>query len=920
MKRFFRAAQPAACLVSLFTLFFLVQQAAGQPAAPKKVLSIEGITEYRLNNGLRVLLYPDPSTTRVTVNMTVLVGSRHEGYGETGMAHLLEHMLFKGTPRNPNVPKMLRDHGANFNGTTWVDRTNYFEIMPASDANLEFAIALEADRLVNSFVKREDLASEMTVVRNEFEAGENNPLAILSQRMTAAAFDWHNYGKSTIGNRSDIERVPIDSLQAFYRKYYRPDNVILIIAGKFDEAKALDFVMEHFGPLKKPAHPIEKTYTEEPPQDGEREVILRRVGKVGAAGALYHIPAAAHEDFPPCEVLANLLDYEPNGRLYKALVTTKKATNVFSFATGSHDPNALEVIAQVGDRDEKAIRGVLDIMLEVLEKAHTEEFPKDEVERIKRKLLKERELLMTDVNRIGITLSEWAARGDWRLFFLHRDRLEKVTQADVTRVAKKYLQRSNRTTGLFLPQERTRKTPIPETPDLAELLKDYKGGKALAAGESFDPTPANIEKRLKRVDLPSGVKAALLPKKTRGDQATVSLSLRFGNDQSLKGQVSAAEIVGVLVRRGTKDMTRQQLDDELDKLKARVGITSGTGQLNVNIQCKRENLAAVLKLLGKMLREPSFPADEFEVYKRQTLKGLEESMTEPQALAVRAMRRSTTPTDKDDVRYIPTTEEEFARVKETTLDRVKQLYREQLSGQHGELVAVGDFNPEELTSLVGEMLNGWKSDTPYRRIKREAYPDRKGDKIVIATPDKENAVFIGVETFNMKDDDPDYPALQVGNYLLGGAPLASRLSNRVRGKEGLSYGVGSQVQAAPLDPFALFMFFAICNPKNIDKVDSTIAEELQKFFKEGVEEKELTEGIKAYLLERKNQRLTDAGLVTQLATNLYAGRTMAFQEAQEQAIAELTVDKVNTAFRKHIDPKRLILIRAGDFSKKNPKP
>src|SRR5262245_8750846 len=183
-------------------------------AAPTEVTSIEGITEYKLDNGVQLLLFPDPSKPTVTVNLTVFVGSRHEGYGETGMAHLLEHMVFKGTPDHPTIPKALQERGARFNGTTWVDRTNYFETLPASADNLEFALFLEADRLVNSFVKREDLLSEMTVVRNEFEQGENNPSYLLEQRMMSVAYDWHNYGKSTIGNRIDIERVPIQNLQA----------------------------------------------------------------------------------------------------------------------------------------------------------------------------------------------------------------------------------------------------------------------------------------------------------------------------------------------------------------------------------------------------------------------------------------------------------------------------------------------------------------------------------------------------------------------------------------------------------------------------------------------------------------------------------------------------------------------------------
>src|SRR5580765_1468879 len=252
---------------------------AQQPTA-KKVVTVEGITEYKLDNGCRFLLFPDPAASTLTVNMTVLVGSRNEGYGESGMAHLLEHMCFKGTTENPNSDKVLQAHGTNktANGTTYLDRTNYFETMPGTDENLEFGIKLKADILLNSYIKKEDLDKEFSVVRNEFERNENDPMTILNQRMTAAAFEWHNYGKSTIGNRSDIEKVPIENLRAFYRKYYQPDNIVVVLAGKFDEPKALALVEKYLGSIPKPTRKLDDTYTEEPPQDGERVVVLRRVG------------------------------------------------------------------------------------------------------------------------------------------------------------------------------------------------------------------------------------------------------------------------------------------------------------------------------------------------------------------------------------------------------------------------------------------------------------------------------------------------------------------------------------------------------------------------------------------------------------------------------------------------------------------
>ena len=238
MSHLCRAAALGAVL-SFAAAFPLAAADVPKPAAPEKMTSVEGITEYRLANGLKVILFPDPSKPTITVNITYLVGSRHEGYGETGMAHLLEHMVFKGTPKHKEIWRELTEHGTRPNGTTWFDRTNYFETFDATDANLEWALDLESDRMVNSFIAKKDLDSEMTVVRNQFEAGENDPSEVLLARIYATAYLWHGYGRDTIGARSDIENVPIERLQAFYRNYYQPDNAVLVVAGKFDEAKTL---------------------------------------------------------------------------------------------------------------------------------------------------------------------------------------------------------------------------------------------------------------------------------------------------------------------------------------------------------------------------------------------------------------------------------------------------------------------------------------------------------------------------------------------------------------------------------------------------------------------------------------------------------------------------------------------------------
>ena len=601
MNHFPRWAARWACAATIAVFALLAApatQALAQPAAPpagetpEKVASIEGITEYRLKNGLKLVLFPDEAASTITVNMTIFVGSRFEGYGETGMAHLLEHMLFKGSKNFPKADQILSQFGGEYNGSTWTDRTNYYETMAANDKNLDLAIRFEADRLVNCFVKREDLLTEMTVVRNEFEMGENNPEAILSQRLYSAAYEWHNYGKSTIGNRADIERVPIDRLQAFYRNYYQPDNCMLIIAGKFDPAKALKLTAEHFGAIKTPDRKLNQTYTEEPAQDGERTVTLRRVGKVAAVGSLYHVPAASHPDHPAVEVLGRALGLHPAGRLYKALVETKKATDVQTDVTAWHDPGIFEIGAVVtGNTKPEEVR---DIMIDVVENLSKQPITQDEVDRAVKNYLSHREQALAKSNVIAVELSEWAGAGDWRLMFIHRDRVAKVTAADVNRVAEKYLQRTNRTAGMFLPTEKATRTAVPETPDVVALVGQYKGGKAMAQGEVFDPTPENIEARVKRITLSNGMKVALLSKKTRGEAVVGSFALHFGNEKSLVGKTTAANFIGSLMTRGTEKKTRQEIRDELDKLSSELVLGSSAGSLQGSIQTKRGQLASVL--------------------------------------------------------------------------------------------------------------------------------------------------------------------------------------------------------------------------------------------------------------------------------------------------------------------------------------
>ena len=895
MKRFFLACT-----------FFLAGSAAAAEL-PKKTVSIEGITEWRLANGLKLLTLPDPGADTVTVHIVYLVGSRHENYGEKGMAHLLEHLLFKGSKRHPRLREELTRRGARSNGTTSNDRTNYFETLPAGGDNLEWALAMEADRMVNSFVSQKDLDSEMTVVRNEFELGENNPGQVLFQRMQQLAFPWHNYGNPIVGQRTDIERMPIGKLQAFYRTWYQPDNAVLILAGRFEESRAVAWVGKHFGPIPRPARVLPAYYTDEPTQDGERRVRLERVGDNPLVMAMYRAPSGSHPDFPALDLLANILGDTPAGRLHRALVQQGLASAAWGAAREMHDPGYVYFGASLG-RDGKP-GAARDRLVEIVEGVKRDKVRAEELERARTALLNDFEKAQLDTGALVRSLSEYTAMGDWRLFFLSRDRLRKVTLEDVQRVAEHYLKPANRVLGEFVPTERPERTAIPPTPDLQAALQGYQGGAAMRLGEAFDASPLNIEKRVIRRELPNGIRAAMLAKQTRGGRAVATLTLHWGDEKSLTNRETACGFAGGMLMRGTRKRSRAELKQAFEALNA----SASVGGEGISIEVRGENLIPALRLAAEALREPAFSRTEFEEMKRAALTGAEAQRQEPGALAGVQLSRHLHEYPAGHPHYTPTVEERIRLLRAATLDDAVACYRELFGATGADFVAVGDFDPEALARTVDELFGSWKTPRPFGRV-----PSRHFDRPVfedsLFTPDKANAVLRGGLNVRMRDDHPDFPALVLANHLLGGSSTA-RVPARVREKEGLSYSTYTTFSSSPLDESASFHVASIFAPQNRARVERAIREELERAVRDGFSVEEIQTGKNSVLEARRLARSQDRALAGRLGHYLFVKRTFAWDVEFEARIAALTPSEVNAALRRHIDPARLSVVVAGDLKK-----
>ena len=893
--------------------------ASAAVALPDKVSAgpcIEGICEYVLGNGLRVLLFPDATTPTVTVNIAYGVGSVHENYGETGMAHLLEHLLFKGTPTHPDIPGELKKRGIDANATTSFDRTNYYGTFPANDETLTWLLNLEADRMVHSFVAKKDLDSEMTVVRNEMERNENSPAAVLAQRVRSTAYLWHNYGNSTIGARSDVEGVPIANLQAFYRAWYRPDNATLVVAGRIEPAKTLALVNTAFAKVKKPATPLPAFHTIEPTQDGEREVTVRRSGDLRVLIASYHVPSANHADGAALSVLANVLSDTPSGRLHKALVQTKLAAATGAGNDNVRDAGLFSVSAIAPNNGDMA--KLQAELLRQIEQLGEKPVTAEEVALAKQRIANAWERSLTDVNAVAMGLTSAVAAGDWRLYFFRRDQIEKVTAGDVNRVARAYLKSSNRTLGRFVPTDEADRAEIPASPPVAALLRGYSGKAAVAAGEVFDPTPANLDARTQTFVMGDALKVSLLPKDTRGDTVQVNANFRFGDVAAIKRHPDlAGSVAGAMLMRGSKSLSREQIAQRLDALRTTGSVGGGMQGAYISFDSRRDTLADALVLAADLLRNPGFPKDEFEQLRLQAITGLEAARKEPGTVVSQAMGAHFDPWPADHPLAFRSLDEQLAQWKALKLEDAIAYHRAFYGTSAGEIAIVGDFDPAAVKAQLQALFADWRSPVPYVAIDTR-YTAVEAESRHMETPDKANAVVAVRGNLPLNDTDPDYAALIVANHVLGGGTLASRLGKHLREQEGLTYGVSSSLHAdsSPdgTDDAGSLSIQAIAAPENVQRLIAGLREEVARLVREGITAKELGDGVGTLLTQRRQARADDDVVASLLARNLYLGRTMAWSANLDARLRALTVDQVNAAIRKHFKPETLSVYAAGDFA------
>jgi len=891
------------------------------------IKELGGISEYKLNsNDLRILLRHDDSAPVVTFMVTYLVGSRNEAVGHTGATHLLEHMMFKGTPtfnkeKGTQIAAVLEHVGAFLNATTWFDRTNYFEIV--SRQHLELAMHIESDRMRNSMIRDEDRQPEMTVVRNEFDRGENDPENVLEDRILAHGYMAHPYHHSTIGWRADIEGVSTERLKEFYNTFYYPDNAVAVIIGSFNDQEAFALLKKYFGPITKAPAPLPKVYTTEPPQQGEIRFEVNRAGQLGAVMIGHKAPQAMHADTYALDVLASVLSSGKTSRLYKSLIDKNLAINQSCTSYQFRDPFMLLTRATiVPGVDHKTVEAtILAEMQGVIDNGITEK----ELEIARGKLIARIAYDRDGTFAYAGRLNEAIASANWEYYITYLDNVNKITVAEVQRAAKTYLDKMNRTVGYFIPlppeAQSTSYNPDKPAPMSASALtgkpQHYRDPGDLQRWLENNPLAAGavatmFKDRIKRKSLSTG--ATLLTLKATVDQViSFRGAFKAGSVFNPSGNDMLASLTSQMLTLGTRQLDKFAFAEKLEEVGAQLNAGAGSFDVGISGRCLKKDLPVVLDLMRQMLREPRFDNEEFDKLKKQQIARLQRQLENTGLQAGSELARQVFP--KSHPFYEPPTEELIKQTESTTLEDLKKFFAEIYGGASLLLVVVGDLEQPTVEGLFGRAFGDWsggKDYAPSPRVDVTTSPVRK----VVTIKDKANVDVAFGHAGPIRLSDENYFPLLIANRVLGESTLSSRLGFRLRDTEGLTYGITSSLQSSNRAD-GLWGIDLSVSPENLEKALKLVKEEVEKFIQEGATDQEV-KNEKTALVGSFNviNGFNSGALSSQILTAEVEKLGPSYMDDYTKLVNSVTKDQVDAALRKYIHPDKMVTVLAGSIDEK----
>jgi zinc protease len=937
----------------------------------KFVAEEEGVREYRLANGLKLLLVENRVAPVATFLVVYRVGSRNEAVGHTGATHLLEHLLFKGTPefnkrRGTQIAATLQRVGADYNATTWYDRTNYFETVPSDE--LELAVRLEADRMRNSFIADEDRQSEMTVVRNELERGQNEPLLVLDEAVYAAAFREHPYHHPTIGWRADVENVPTSRLKEFYDTFYHPNNATAIVVGDFEEKRALELVEKYFGAFPASDRPIPEVYTDEPPQEGERRLVVRRAGELPLVQVAYRTPAAlgqtrvlsnrelaeralnppAENDIFPLIVLAAALSNGVTSRLYQALVETELAISVDARVDQFRDPGLFNIYATAAPGVEP--RRVEEVILGEIERA-ARGLSDDEITKARRQIAAAVAYERDGTHNVAMQMSEAEAVADWRFYNRYARSVERVSGDDVGRAALRYLTEDNRTVGHFVPKQAVENGPngngasggaaggsggarvsveggmgasvkggarAARPAPRPHGWKHYRDPEA-ASGDEGAPeraaggpahAGAGFAERIVREELETGA-VMLVVENAATPTVALRASLRAGSFFEPRDKPGLAALTAEMLERGTRRRTKLELAGALEGAGAELSFSADQFAVHVRGRALAEDFPVLLTALAEMLREPSFPADELEKLRQQTIAAVREQQSETTWRAYERLTQALF--DETNPFYTHAGDRLIESLSAITVEDVRGFYEQRYGGRSLILSVAGGVAAEEVRRLFRELFGDFGGPESVEVEVADPAPAEGTRREVVVVRDKANVDVLLGSAAPLRRDSSDYYAALIANRALGESTLSSRLGLQVRDVEGLTYGIASRFRSPGLAAGPWYIAVSV-NPQNVERAITSALDVLRGYVEEGIRPEELADEKSSIVGSFKVSLSTNAGLASALWNAEFYRLGLDYVERFPEIVRAVTLEEVNAAVRRYFRPDHLTVVIAGDLA------
>jgi zinc protease len=887
----------------------------------EKVQTLEDVEEYLYSpNGLKLLLIQDNAAPVVNVQMVYMVGSKHEVTGNTGSTHLLEHLMFKGTKKfnreNGNsIDTELTRVGAQMNATTWNDRTNYYETIPSDQ--IELALEIEADRMRNLLLLQEDKDAEMTVVRNEFERGENNPNSVLAKEIWATAYMAHPYHHSTIGWRSDIENMKMDDLRKFYDTYYWPNNAVLTIVGDFQKEELFRMVDTYFGKISRSAHIIPQPTTEEPPQYGPRKVTIKKAGENKVVLIGFKIPGVLHQDYPALSILAELLGSGPLSTLHQEIVDNGEAFYTYASASEFEEVGLLSIgtgfdVASTNEDLNKRL-------LEVIEKFKTEGAKQENIDRIVSNNIAQTILNRDGAGSIAAELAEYIAGGDWTDYINESKKLQKVSAADVNRVAQKYLVDDQSTTGYFIPKENGSNPKVDAeaskfigavgSPNYYRNPSLLENATLKLSGQTETNVLSDVVKDEKEFGRKKIAGIDVITKKT-GAKGFITVAASFPIDTYFgkENNEMIPSLTAAMLSKGTTKNDKSALSRKLEQIGVYINISVADDKVSMSFKCLSKDIETVVNILAEELRYPLFDEKEFELLKQQFVGNMQQGISDPGTQG--RIKLSQTIYPKGHPNYTTSIQDRIKDIEKSTLAEVREFHKSYFGPLAMHLVAVGDIDENAIYKTIKTNFNNWKGGVA-RNTSSKMTTKVAGQTIVVTIPEKPSAELFIAQYTGLTRDNPDYLPFYMGNFILGGG-FSGRLMLTVRDQEGLTYGIYSSHDGHKYNG-GHWITNASFNPELFQKGEDATKTQLTKWVNDGVTKTELDNTKSNIVGSFKIGLATTIGMAVNILSVVERGEDPSYIYQYAEDLKAITVDEVNDAIKEYIDIDKLVIVKSGSL-------